>query len=223
MVCLLLIPILGFIYPMSAVCIASDLIRFNELSDTMPLHNRIKFQRSLNSQARFELTNKVTAAKNRIGNFLDTPVAEPEIIFASKQKLLGFMKVASVGTTISLPYKTCTIFGYRGRSVDVIAHELMHAELINTMGYIQTLTNIPTWFDEGLAMQVDFRTKYNPSALNRNPAYVKTKTSQRLFWDGSAAEVTENYSAAKAIVSFWLKSRKVTSMKELKYELERGL
>ncbi len=45
-------------------------------------------------------------------------------------------------------------------NVDVVAHELTHAELHSYLS-ADAQRRIPAWFDEGLATQNDYREKYN--------------------------------------------------------------
>ena len=48
-------------------------------------------------------------------------------------------------------------------NIDIIAHELTHAEL-HTRLNMKALKSIPTWFDEGLATQNDYREQYGLDA-----------------------------------------------------------
>ena len=62
-----------------------------------------------------------------------------------------------VGRTYQTPLGAYVIFGPDGiKSVDVIAHEIAHAELAKRLGY-KAVNKLPDWFDEGLALQVDNR------------------------------------------------------------------
>ncbi|MCC5945096.1 MAG: hypothetical protein JJT94_09175 [Bernardetiaceae bacterium] len=61
------------------------------------------------------------------------------------------------GLTHFSPIGTYIVVGEDGANVDVIAHELCHAELAARLGWWLRYRKLPTWFDEGLAMQLDGR------------------------------------------------------------------
>ncbi len=44
-----------------------------------------------------------------------------------------------------------------GVNVDVISHELCHAEFFARIGWYAKIHKIPAWFDEGLALHLDYR------------------------------------------------------------------
>jgi hypothetical protein len=61
------------------------------------------------------------------------------------------------GRTLSTAVETFIILGPYGiRKVDILAHELAHAEFFQRLGY-RNRNQVPNWFDEGLAVQVDDR------------------------------------------------------------------
>ena len=93
-----------------------------------------------------------------------------------------------------------------GRSVDVIAHELMHAELFERVGALRRLIEVPMWFDEGLGMQVDFRSRYNweEQQSGNNTAFVRQFNSFRQFHQINETQRILNYAAAKVEVAQWL-------------------
>ena len=97
------------------------------------------------------------------------------------------------------------MIGPKGRSIDIIAHELMHAELHHRVGSLEYFLKVPTWFDEGVAMQVDFRPRYalredKTAEANR----VRELTTSSKFFVSDDEELTRNYSFAKHEVSKWL-------------------
>lgn len=88
-------------------------------------------------------------------------------------------------------------------SADLIAHELMHAQVAEIVGYWTFNTRLPTWLSEGIAMQVDHREKYiidhnsfDPLEIER----IKGVESNSEFWTDSKEGDVKNYRAAKAAV-----------------------
>ena len=101
------------------------------------------------------------AAKRRIADTFGATRASPVIVVGSTQALRQlFPGSSSYASTIYVPYRSCVIVGPEGRDVNILAHEELHAEIHHRVGHWYRLTEIPTWFDEGLAMQVDYRERY---------------------------------------------------------------
>ena len=97
------------------------------------------------------------------------------------------------------------MIGTKGRNIDIVAHELMHAEIADRLGYWHRLTKLPIWFDEGLAMQVDFRPHYNlRNGTESKSANVRKLWSAREFLVPDIKSLTENYAFAKAEVALWV-------------------
>jgi hypothetical protein len=99
-----------------------------------------------------------------------------------------------------------------GLDSSIIAHELSHCILYNNIGFYNVNFKIPTWFNEGLAMQIDDRDYYSiDSLMAKKNAGVKlpdvtTFKSNAEFSSGNHAEIMLNYATAKYTVSEWLKT-----------------
>ena len=100
-------------------------------------------------------------AKDRIEAKFGIMQSEPVIVFFEKQDSFWPLQLNKYGSASFLGSKTCVVIGPKGQNVDVIAHELMHAETEHRVGYWRRWLEVPIWFDEGLAMQVDHRERYN--------------------------------------------------------------
>ncbi len=62
------------------------------------------------------------------------------------------------GCSLGTPWgHSFLIIGPEGNSADVIAHELCHDELYARLGWFRVKRDIPQWFNEGLAMMLDYR------------------------------------------------------------------
>jgi len=71
------------------------------------------------------------------------------------------------------------------------------------LGYWAYQTKISTWFDEGVAMQVDYRDHYKvdyESFSQEEIKRVKGLDTPSKFWTNSKEENLKNYRAAKAVV-----------------------
>ena len=156
---------------------------------------------------RLELVRLHTAAKLRIANTFGATRASPVIVVGSSEALRHlFPGAGSFASTIYIPYRSCVVVGPNGRDVDIIAHEQLHAEIHHRVGHWNRVTQIPTWFDEGLAMQVDFRERYRwslqPGSVDRGT--VKQWKTRAQFFGGDDEELTRHYALAREEVRLWL-------------------
>lgn len=105
----------------------------------------------------------LSRAVDAVADLYGSSVSRP-LVGCLNSPMLGID--VSHGQTNFAPVLPPTILiGPQGRSVDVVAHELAHAELAQRVGFVRRELSVPTWFDEGLAMQVDHREAYNFEAL----------------------------------------------------------
>lgn len=94
--------------------------------------------------------------------------------------------------------------------INVVSHEISHTVLYRKIGWCRLYFKIPTWFDEGLARQVDGRDYYSmDTLLNKKkgglilPDVTQMDTPVK-FHKGSAEQIMLNYSTAKYMVHEWL-------------------
>ena len=156
---------------------------------------------------RLDFVRLQAAAKLRMANTFGAPRALPLIVIGSAEALRRlFPGSSSYATTIYIPHRSCVFVGPLGHDVDILAHEAMHAEIHDRVGHWQRLTQIPTWFDEGLAMQVDYRERYawsqNAGAVDSGT--VKQWTSRSRFFHGNDEQLTRHYAMAREEVRSWL-------------------
>ena len=94
--------------------------------------------------------------------------------------------------------------------VNILAHEINHTVLYRKIGWYKLHFEIPVWFDEGLAMQVDERNYYSIDTLLRKRAAgiilpdVTQMNTPGKFQSGSTEQVMLNYATAKYVVHEWL-------------------
>lgn len=75
------------------------------------------------------------------------------------------LDVSHGSTRFTVMFPAIVIIGPEGRNPEVVAHEMAHAEISARTGPLLRTYKIPTWFDEGLAMQVDHRVDYSRRSL----------------------------------------------------------
>jgi hypothetical protein len=164
------------------------------ISNSNQVHSAIQNQLLAESRARIQHTFGALESK-------------PMVVFFDDPNAFWPFKPNEYGSTNFLGNRVCVIVGAKGQNIDVIAHELMHAEIAHRVGYWRRLTELPVWFDEGLAMQVDHRSAYSLSASDSDRSKVddvKSLQSSRDFFASSDALLTKNYALAKVAVNEWV-------------------
>ena len=107
----------------------------------------------------------------RIDSIFGSSEAKPSILIGNTNEvmqLFGYSKAqdqqiqtqVKTGMTHLTPFGSYIILSPAGTNIDVLSHELSHAELMQRLGWQTRRQKIPVWFDEGLAMLVDKRFEY---------------------------------------------------------------
>lgn len=162
------------------------------LIDAIPVERVDREQASLVSEARL-----------RIAHVFGAPRSRPVIVFWSDDHIFGRLRLNDYASTQMIGTRACVFVGPKGRSVDVVAHELVHAEVFDRVGPWARMTQVPTWFDEGLAMQVDFREEY-VLQTGVDTTYIRNASSPASFFVADDKALTRNYGAAKAEAAHWV-------------------
>jgi hypothetical protein len=191
---------LAFAFPGTTAC---ALIDFSGL-ETLPNGTRIPSS-STNAQ-RQAILEIQTQAKTRIEKMFGAPRAKPLVVFLNNPATIFTFKSNGYGSTYFVGPRVCVILGPQGTNVDVVAHELLHAELFERVGPWRRSSEIPAWFDEGLAMQVDFRSRYDSGQAvdTTELASLRTLRSIDQFNAGHDEEITRRYARSKRAVAQWL-------------------
>lgn len=109
-------------------------------------------------QQRF-LTN-LKQARIRIRQFWGNPQGKAVLIYCPTQAQYEKYCAGGEGAGCSLgtPWgNSFLVLGPEGNNPDVIAHELCHDELFARLGWLTVKREVPQWFNEGLAMMLDYR------------------------------------------------------------------
>lgn len=94
--------------------------------------------------------------------------------------------------------------------LDILAHELTHAEFQSRLSYRAMKQEIPTWFDEGLAVQNDYRAQYSEAEWEKQTDHGKNTVlpedmdTPEEFYAGEAADRRFRYLCAAHLVRSWL-------------------
>ena len=185
--------------PGSAACAVAGVWGFDALPDGTLV------EPGSTAQDRSRVQELLSGGRARIEKMFGRPRAAPIVMFFRDPGAFWPLKLNAYGSTNFVGPRACIMVGPQGQDLDVVAHELMHAELFERVGYWRRFTQIPTWFDEGLAMQVDFRQRYDlPKAPSVDTSYVRQLETVGDFFQSGDELLTRNYASAKAEVANWL-------------------
>ncbi|WP_440053457.1 hypothetical protein ACSLBF_11040 [Pseudoalteromonas sp. T1lg65] len=116
---------------------------------------------SLSWNDKLTLTRSLDEAKRRVTEVYGQPEVAARFIVTKNQQFstLGLNPTGMQNTGF---FRECIFLGPKGINTDVIAHELVHAEVRNRTSFWVELTELPAWFIEGTAIKVDHRAPFLP-------------------------------------------------------------
>ena len=148
------------------------------------------------------------------------------IIFCDDDKLLSKLD-GDHDTKTSYTKKNYISVSDEYLNIDIIAHEFTHAEL-HTRLNMKALKSIPTWFDEGLATQNDFREQYGLDAWieqtdnGKNTVPLEDMDTGSEFYADPVEDRRFRYLNAKHEVSEWMEIHGQKGLLELLGKLNSG-
>ena len=189
--------------PVRALCSSAWVNRaFVGAGNYVQIDDGVYAARDLPLEERRRALTALRAARGRIAETFGMPVARPTtIIAANDREAVRFGLVDDVpGTAFISPLGTEVVLNLAHFSIDVTAHELVHAEVAQRLGFWTRAVELPVWFDEGVAVQLDRRGPYliDCGAVDaQRIREVRQLTSVRRFWHGDRGQIVRNYQAAK--------------------------
>lgn len=167
-----------------------------------------------------ELLEAIDKANERVLDFWGTVISKPAIIISSDTKKLN--KLGYIGSPSTTSYVFNGALNYIVLSpsvfnIDILAHELTHAELYSRVykGKWYNSELIPVWFNEGIAMQNDFRDKYNEDAWKditdngKNVKDINSIASASEFYNNDRLA---NYIISKHTISEWISENGINEL-----------
>src|SRR6218665_788405 len=119
------------------------------------------------------LKKYIKIAKKRVEDFWGSQQGHATIIFCDDiEEYQKYSRTSDgAGSTIGTPVGSWIVLNKDGFNADVIAHEMSHNELMTRIGWWKTKTKIPTWFDEGVALMLDYRFVDTQDSVQRYKDY----------------------------------------------------
>lgn len=122
--------------------------------------------------------------KARVERTFGIMSSQPKILVVSANSLVGRLTGPHHSTTITSPFGQIIVVDEKHISDDIFAHELVHAEIADRVGYFSHTDTVPAWFEEGVALMVD----------NREPfRRFNIKVSEDIFEDIQKLQSLEDF------------------------------
>ena len=163
--------------------------------------------------SRDAITQLIDEAKSRVADFFGSLTCQDYtvMIICDDEKLLAklggdhdthhatLFPVKRSYVSVSTEYLT----------IDILAHELSHAELYERLSG-KAFRRLPTWFNEGIALQNDYREQYGPEAWaeqtdnGKNIVAHEDMDTAAEFYSGTKEDRRFRYLNAKHDIAEWL-------------------
>lgn len=175
----------------------------------------------------------------RIDSLFGSTESKPSILVGNTNEVIALFGNSNTknyqrqptGMTHLTPFGAYIILSPEGTNIDVLSHELSHAELMQRLGWQTRRQKIPIWFDEGLAMLVDKRFGYwtdlqedwrSLNDVEKNDSSVfslqNIQTTEQFFTDDSQL----HYFLAQEEVARWYKKKGQKGLLELIEKLKEN-
>jgi hypothetical protein len=209
----------AYAYSNIARCIFVDYSNFTEIQNNLYVSGHISSNEHTNIRV------MIYDAKRRITKYYGKPKANPVVIVTgNKEEAENYGLHDIPGSLFFTPWNSYLVLNHYKAGVDVASHEFVHAEIVDRLGYFTRQRELPTWFDEGAALQVDFRPQYTETTeikkeeLNR----VTALDSPDKFWSSDTEQNIKNYQSAKIAVAKFLKEHPSRSLYALLARIIEG-
>ena len=178
-----------------------------------------------------QLLSLIGQARERVRTFFGEVESHPTVIICDdKQKLARLGGDHDTFTVMLFQANSYISVSSEWLNVDVLAHELTHAEVHTRIfrGGISFNLPIPTWFDEGLAIQNDYREPYSYQTwldITDNgvnvPSIDEYNTAQK-FYAGDVEDRRKRYCLAGHEVAAWIEQNGKDAMISLLTKVGQG-
>jgi len=152
----------------------------------------------------------------RVSDMFGEIVAVPTIILTSDKNESNKFFASDTATSHFSPFNNCLVIGPKGQNIDVIAHELVHAEIYSRLGWQTQLLRMPRWFEEGVSLIVDFREPFLVENISMDE--VEVEALKKLFYGHQFynKDAFDNYRSARLAVESVDKNELYANLERMK-------
>ena len=173
-----------------------------------------------NALSREGILSTFEQAKTRDTAFFGTMhcLDDITIIVCDDPKISGIIGEKGTLTHLFPQKKDYICISNENYNVDILAHELTHTELHSHFDTGKAQKSMPSWFDEGIATQNDYREQYSAENWAEQTENGKHATAladmdtPAEFYAGEAEERRFRYMCAKHEVAMWLEKHSVEEL-----------
>ncbi|CUS49299.1 MAG: Peptidase MA superfamily [Idiomarinaceae bacterium HL-53] len=180
---------------------------FLPFSNYAQIQDDVFIDSDFNKLQREVFKSELDSAIKRITETYGALNSSPFIVATSSAEEAKKWGANATATMHRMPWRACIVIGPEGQNVDVIAHEWLHAEIMERVGFFRFLSEIPVWFDEGVALTVDHRAPFRPENIEMTEAEISRVRNHRRGKDFFSGNVRRNYQAARMAVEPLVLSR----------------
>ena len=158
----------GYLYPQLLRC---ELAVYNGFSAQAP---RLYIHREVSTEQRRSALVAVRKAEKRVRAFWGQKQGRARILVCSSvdQYERYCRSREGAGCSLASPWgSSYIVLNHDGLNTDVISHEMCHDELFTRLGWWVVARQIPQWFNEGLALMLDYRFVAETDPSLRHHAY----------------------------------------------------
>lgn len=183
-----------------------------------------------NTMSKEEILELIGQARDRVQAFYGDLQYEKEtvIFICDDEKIIKRTGSGKDTCTFLFPQKKhYIVISNEYFNLDILSHEMTHAEL-HTRLTKNALENIPTWFDEGIAVQNDYREQYGKEAWikqtdnGKNTVALEDMDAPSEFYAGTADDRRFRYLNAKHELTGWMETHQQEGLLELFDRLNNG-
>lgn len=187
------------------------------LSGYQKLNDKVFFAPDIPSDRLEELYTLIEKSIERLTQTYGEPIATPWMVITSDVETAKKWGSNETGAMNRMPWCSCIIIGPTGQNIDVISHEMLHAEIQKRVGLWRFLKEIPVWFDEGAALTLDYRESFLPENIDLKQEKVETIKQLEKHKDFFSGNIRENYQAARlAVIPLILEERFYDDLERIK-------
>jgi hypothetical protein len=201
------------------------LVRYS--NDFENLHGNLYVSKDTPAFIKDSIISLIKKADVRVSNFWNEKkrTGTPTIIYLNNKESLSKYSNGNEILTLKSPIGCYIVFSRDRINLDMLSHELLHTELYSKVGFFKSIKEIPAWFDEGLAMQVDYRKEYSEERYIKMVDSLKPQvnlaqiSSPVFFYSGN---YYLHFLTARHEVDKWYKKEGLSGLNKLILRINNG-